>query len=211
MTKQSLNDLGLKYGTDKSSNWHNYLKYYDFFFKDKRDDKISLLEIGIWGAASLFMWKDYFKNGNIVGFDIEEKKEFESNRIITFKGNQANESDLIEVNDKYGSFDIILDDGSHIGSHQLFSFEKLFPLLNPGGFYVIEDCLCAYHPNWNDINILDRIKQMVGEVNMNGVISNDRICANKEEAVKMYNGNYFEKNIEYIFVSCGTCIIKKIK
>ena len=180
-------------------------------FKEKRSDNVKILEIGIWSGASLFTWSDYFENGLVTGFDIEDKSELKKEKINIFKGDQSKEIDLKKVNELYGPFDIIIDDGSHMGSHQLFSFETLFPLLNPNGFYVIEDCLCAYHSSWNDINIIDRIKQMVGEVNMNGIISNDRICANKEEAVKMYNGNYFEKNIEYIFVSCGTCIIKKIK
>jgi len=208
---KTLDEIGRGFGTDKSSQWHSYLKYYDQFFRDIRDEHIRLLEIGVWEGASLRTWDEYFKNAVIVGFDIDNKEQYNSEKVVTYKGNQASESDLKEVNSAFGPFDIILDDGSHMGSHQLFSFEKLFPLLNPGGFYVIEDCLCAYHPNWNDVNILDRIKQMIGEVNMNGIISNERICANKEEAVKMYNGNYFEKNIEYIFFSCGTCIIKKLK
>lgn len=208
----SLDEIGLKYGTDKSSSWHNYLKYYDKIFKEHREEKIKLFEIGIWGGASLLTWKEYFQNGEIIGLDIDDKKELEQDRIFTFKGDQSNTSDLDKVNELYGDFDIILDDGSHKGLHQLISFNHLFPLLKKGGYYVIEDCLCAYNTTWNlEINILDRIKQMVGDVNMNGLISNDRICANKDEAINLYDGNYFEKNIEYIFISCGTAIIKKIK
>jgi hypothetical protein len=43
-----------------------------------------------------------------------------------------------------GSPDIIIDDGSHVASHQKISFETLFPLLAPGGIYVIEDMHTAY-------------------------------------------------------------------
>jgi len=118
---------------------------------------------------------------------------------------------LIAAHKKYGKLDIIIDDGSHHGEHQLISFNTLFPLLSPGGFYIIEDCLCAYDSTWNiNVNILDRIKEMVGEVNMNGKIPNSRICADKLDAIKKYEANYFEKNIEYIMVFCGICFIKKV-
>jgi len=209
--KKSLGEIGKYYQTDKSSTGHNYLKYYEQFFRDIRNENIRFLEIGVWEGASLKTWNEYFENGIIIGLDIDNKEQYDGGRIMTYRGDQNNGHDLKELNSAFGPFDVILDDGSHQGSHQLFSFETLFPLLNPGGFYIIEDCLCSYFPNWNQVNILDRVRQMVGEVNMNGIIPNDKICANKDEAVKMYGGNYFEKNIEYIFVSCGTCIIKKIK
>ena len=38
-----------------------------------------------------------------------------------------------------GPFDIIMDDASHINSHQIQTLENLISSLNLGGFYVIED------------------------------------------------------------------------
>ena len=35
--------------------------------------------------------------------------------------------------------DIIIDDGSHIEEHQIFTFGVLFPKLKPGGVYIVED------------------------------------------------------------------------
>jgi len=35
--------------------------------------------------------------------------------------------------------DIIIDDGSHDGKHQVFSFMYLYKYLAPNGIYVIED------------------------------------------------------------------------
>ena len=37
------------------------------------------------------------------------------------------------------AFDIVVDDASHWDVHQLATLENLFPLVKPGGFYVIED------------------------------------------------------------------------
>jgi hypothetical protein len=43
-----------------------------------------------------------------------------------------------------GGLDIVIDDGSHIASHQRKSFETLFPLLDPEGIYIVEDLPTAY-------------------------------------------------------------------
>ena len=45
-----------------------------------------------------------------------------------------------------GRPNVILDDGSHVASHQLESFKVLFPLLQDGGIYIIEDIHTSYVP-----------------------------------------------------------------
>ena len=45
---------------------------------------------------------------------------------------------------KMSGIDIVLDDGSHIGRHQIATFETLFPLLPDGGLYLIEDLHTSY-------------------------------------------------------------------
>ncbi len=47
-----------------------------------------------------------------------------------------------------GGLDIVLDDGSHVASHQRTSFSTLFPLLSEGGLYIIEDMHKAYWPSF---------------------------------------------------------------
>jgi demethylmacrocin O-methyltransferase len=44
-----------------------------------------------------------------------------------------------------GQFDIIIDDGSHLSQHQLFSFYQTFPCLKDGGIY-IEDVQTSFWP-----------------------------------------------------------------
>jgi hypothetical protein len=43
-----------------------------------------------------------------------------------------------------GRPDIVLDDGSHRPKHHRITFETLFPLLEDGGLYVVEDLHTAY-------------------------------------------------------------------
>lgn len=209
----TLDELGLKYGTDKSSSGHNYLKSYEMFLESMRDKALTILEIGVWEGSSLKMWKEYFRSSVIIGVDIEDKKQYEDIRIATDRCDQSNAKDLIRIGEYYGLFDIITDDGSHHADHQILSFETLFPYLKSKGMYVIEDTLCSYDKErWGEkANVFDRIKQMVEEVNLSGKISNYHINADKEKQVEKYdNLTYFEKNVEWVHVGMGFCIVKKM-
>lgn len=216
----TLDELALKYGTDKSSTGHNYCKYYDMFFASMRNRGINLLEIGIDKGDSLKMWAEYFDGGDIHGIDIRSDYEYLEewcilnliNKINTHIVDHSNKADLVMFGIGYDQyFDIIIEDGSHMSADSILTFETLFPHLRSGGFYCIEDMLCDYDPRWNKgVSSLDRVRQMISEVNMNGLVSNDAICANKIEAIKKYMGTYFENNIEFVFCSMGLCIIKKL-
>jgi hypothetical protein len=46
-----------------------------------------------------------------------------------------------------GGLDVVLDDGSHVASHQRASFNVLFLLLREGGLCIIEDMHTAYWPH----------------------------------------------------------------
>ncbi len=63
---------------------------------------------------------------------------------------QSDSNALIAYAKANGPFDIIIDDGSHMSSHQILSFETLWPYISPGGFYVVEDVETSYtgrYPN----------------------------------------------------------------
>ncbi len=66
----TLNDLGLKYGTDKSSVKHDYLKNYEKYFSDLRNQKIIFLEIEFAGGHSARMWNEYFNKAELYFIDV---------------------------------------------------------------------------------------------------------------------------------------------
>ena len=53
------------------------------------------------------------------------------------------------------AFDVIIDDGSHLNQHQIFTFETLYPFVKDGGVYVIEDVQTSYWSSdgWDGANI----------------------------------------------------------
>lgn len=149
-SRPSLQAFMNRHGTDKL--WiHHYDEEYARHFNPLRDKQIRILEIGIggWtiprrGGESLKVWRDFFEAGHITGIDIEPKQWLNEERVKTVVCDQSDVSQLEELNERYGPWDVIIDDGSHIQDHILTSFMTLFPLLNPGGIYVIEDMATAY-------------------------------------------------------------------
>ena len=157
--RRHLNLLAIIYGTDKSSFFHGYAKLYARYLSPSRRSVRSVLEIGIGGVTSaagydtlagghsLRMWQTYFPKAQIVGVDIE-RKLVPGRRISVERGSQDDNTFLRDVADRYGPFDLVIDDGSHIGRHVEASFEVLFERVKPGGFYVIEDLGPSYLPAW---------------------------------------------------------------
>ena len=59
------------YDTDKSP---RYLGNYERFFLPFVNDPVRLLELGVFRGGSLYLWRDFFKNGFIVGLDATVRK-----------------------------------------------------------------------------------------------------------------------------------------
>ena len=148
-----LDELGIKYNTDKASLYntgqtiikaHDYLKRYELFLCNLVDEEFALVELGCFKGSSLKMWKEYFKNARIIGVDLnEELKSIEDERI-KFICADATSGDLVNIL-KNESLEIkcIIDDCSHAWADQRISFEQLFPLISSGGYYIIEDLECG--------------------------------------------------------------------
>jgi hypothetical protein len=138
----TLNEIGLKYDSDKSSLYHNYLNLYDKYFDRYRNEKNKILEIGILFGGSIDIFYEYFENSFIYAIDIEDKTHLKKDRVEIFVGDQSDRKFLNNFENDF--FDIILDDGSHRMDHQQISFGALFKSLKSGGVYVIEDLHTSY-------------------------------------------------------------------
>lgn len=152
--RDDLSRLAAVFGTDKW-NCHWYMQHYQKHFGPIRNKKLNILEIGVGGyqertegAGSLRTWKTYFRKSMIYGIDIYDKSNLQEYRIRIFQGDQSHADFLRRVVREAGGLDIIIDDGSHINTHVLKSFEVLFPLLNDNGIYVVEDTQTSYWPGF---------------------------------------------------------------
>ena len=163
-----LDDLAWKQGIDKSTRIHGYTRAYGRVFQHLRLDPIKLLEIGVGSAGSLRMWRDYFPYAEIYGVDNTEVPHPERTTVIT--GDQSDGIFLSKLIADFKSFDIIIDDGSHISSDQIFTFKTLFPAVATNGFYVIEDLHTSYWPDYTHglLSAIEYLKSKLDDLNMYG-------------------------------------------
>ena len=129
--------------------WLNYFDAYEKCFGEFVGKDCTVLEIGVNKGASLELWKRYFgASARLVGVDIlPECAQYEdpSRNIHVRIGSQDDPDFLQKLVAEFGPFDIIIDDGSHIASEQIASFNTLFLSgLRNGGVYLIEDIESAY-------------------------------------------------------------------
>jgi hypothetical protein len=125
--------------------WENYFAIYESYFDKFRDRNARVLEIGIQYGGSLKMWEEYFGNAKIFGIDINpDCKTLEEEHIDIQIGSQNDKKFLKEYTNYVKNLDIIIDDGGHTMDQQLNTFKILFPILNEGSIYVVEDVESSY-------------------------------------------------------------------
>jgi hypothetical protein len=152
-----IDTIARMHGPDKRT--HGYIEHYKRHFNHLRLSKLKLFEIGVGGyelrdgGASLRMWKDFFPKAEIFGLDIVDKSHLQEHRIKILQGDQNDPAFLDEIASRWGPFDIIIDDGSHMSEHIITSFRTLFPHLTPNGLYVIEDLNFSYEPAFGGSSI----------------------------------------------------------
>lgn len=150
LANKNLTDKGTLDHTPGSgwNGWiHNYCDFYQSFLEPIRLSAKKVLEIGVWRGGSVKMWRDYFPNAEIVGFDLDlsEVKGELGERITLVQGDQTNREQLAALGD---DFDLIVDDGGHTMEQQQVTLAVMFPKLRPGGFYILEDLHTSFLPDF---------------------------------------------------------------
>jgi SAM-dependent methyltransferase len=155
-----------------TTSWHNYTTFYYSIFKELREKKLRIFELGLGTnninipsnmgingrpGASLYGWNEFFPNSDIFGADIDKDILFNTDRIKTFYCDQTNpyiikymwnQPELIE------NFDIIIEDGLHAFSANVCFFENSIHKLKPNGYFIIEDI-----SNADELLFINKIKE----------------------------------------------------
>jgi len=135
--------------------YHNYHVMYGPALAPYLQKPVRLLEIGVEDGKSLKLWQQLFPNhvfiagiGYGAGTAVHTAfKRDLTDKHVLYTGSQVDSNFLARIlKDVRGKkFDIIIDDGSHIPWHQLFTLEHLFDkFLEDGGVYIIEDIETSY-------------------------------------------------------------------
>ena len=144
----NLRELAEKYGSDKAR--HGYCEVYEALWGPVREEIKTVLEIGVFNGASLKMWLDFFPNAKVVGMDngqYGDRSQWPTDdRCAVALKDQRSVSQLWQVANEFGPFDIIIDDGGHTMWEQQISLAALMPHVRPGGWYVVEDLYTSVTP-----------------------------------------------------------------
>jgi predicted O-methyltransferase YrrM len=118
----------------------------------------SILELGIFQGGGYVFIDKLFKPRRMSAVDIRPEPvapllQYLSrtrDRFVHFATSQADAEILREIvlGELANELDLVVDDASHAYEETKTSFEFLFPLLRPGGLYVIEDWSWAHHGNY---------------------------------------------------------------
>lgn len=151
--------------------WHQYIPVYDRYFSAFRNRPIRFLEIGVQNGGSLQIWRKYFgPDARICGIDIDPTcAELDGQAAMVRIGSQVDPEFLRSVVEEMGGVDVVLDDGSHLMPHMKESLRILFPLLNEGGVYMIEDVHCAYMQRYgggtrSKGNLLNHVRDIIDDM-----------------------------------------------
>jgi hypothetical protein len=149
MTERRIDTLHRNKTGKVSDKWASYLSYYDSLFEAWRDRPVSMLEIGVQNGGSLETWSHYFTAGErFIGCDIDPNcglLQYDDPRISIVVGDANGAASFQKIRALQADFDIVIDDGSHRSMDILNSFVNYFPLVKPGGLYVVEDTHTLYH------------------------------------------------------------------
>jgi len=166
-------EIGKKYDTDKSSqrshvsnirHCHPYTLFYESLFKNKKNDKLKIAELGILDGGSLLMWREYFNNSEIYGFEYNNdlinnfKQKFNNDRITLSNIDVTDKDSIINAFSKTNIlYDIIIEDTTHQFEDQIRVIENIYQYLRPGGILIIEDIFKSYNEN----DYIDRLKPIL--------------------------------------------------
>jgi SAM-dependent methyltransferase len=143
--RMTLDSIGTKFASDKASGHHGFLGFYERFLGDIRDSALSVLEIGVNGGESLRMWEEYFPAARVLGIDHRpECAAHAGGRIAVAIAAPADVMAWSELGAKFGPFDLIVDDGTHLWEHQIAALRSFYPFVRAGGFYILEDIDTSY-------------------------------------------------------------------
>jgi cephalosporin hydroxylase len=125
--------------TDKAD--HGYFPVY-LTLAAALGPRARVCELGVWHGDSLRLWTHLFPFGEVWGVDLNPAVDIPGVHLV--KGD-ATDPELPAV--LGGQFDLIVDDCSHKAAQAQASFEHLWPLVRPGGYYAVEDWFVGFPDN----------------------------------------------------------------
>lgn len=187
----------------QSSKFNTYFDVYERHLSKFVDKSPKILEIGILEGGSIELWLKYFGKGtSVVGLDIH-KKDFKYDGDVTFEtGDQGNSEFWDKFLSRHTGFDIVIDDGGHTMNQQNTTLTKVYPHLNDGGVFVVEDTHTSYSSTWgggfdNPKTLQNRSKQLTDIVNKEHIGENLIPKGNLDTFQDLYSVSFYNSLVVF--------------
>jgi hypothetical protein len=136
------------FATDKVA--HGYLPAYSHLAKDL-GTAARICEVGVAGGGSLDMWRVMCPQATIAGIDNDPEARWPEGTVKILAS--QDDPQIVKLLDaEEDAWDLIVDDASHDGALTEATLNLLWPLVSPGGYYVIEDWFVGFgcHNGYDD-------------------------------------------------------------
>lgn len=101
--------------------WHQYIPFYTQVLSGiEKTGEFDILEVGVYNAQSIRLWRSLYPNAKITGCDLNTDPTWFKDERIYYR--QFDQSNLALLTSALASLEdpvILVDDGSHIPFHQL--------------------------------------------------------------------------------------------
>lgn len=197
---KTLSEIFAEGSSDKDS-LHGYAATYEKLLGPVRLKPIRLLELGFLGGDSLEVWAKYFPHPQtrIVGLDLLDRLYRPTDNRIKISFGDSSRREVLE---SLGTqWDVVIDDASHLSSNQIEAFSVLWPRVNPGGVYVIEDLHTIHSPVHCDhpFNIINYMAKVACDMQDPGGATGSA----------KYNPEHRWSDVESITLQKGLAVIRK--
>lgn len=149
--------------------WIHYFDIYERTLQRFVGTSARVLEIGVFHGGGLDQLRFFLgEDAELIGADVDPAaRDACAGRFPVAVGDQTDPGFLDSVVAEYGPFDVIIDDGGHSMRQQITSIERLFPTLNDGGVYIVEDTHTSYWEGYQDADqtFMNWVKDRVDDVN----------------------------------------------
>ena len=123
---------------------HSYIQdYYSDLFTPLKNEKLVIVEIGVFKGQSMTLLRDWFINSKIIGIENFNWPGVSEENIMKIEGVEIIKGDAYtnEISEKFEdeSIDIIIDDGTHHIGEQIDFIKLYYNKVKTGGVLIIED------------------------------------------------------------------------
>lgn len=209
----TLDEIGLKWKTDKSSMTHCYLNTYEKYLSEWKDKEFVLLELGVAGGSSIGMWREFFPKAKVYGIDNNPDCAGEG----IFIGSVTDKVFMDKVLSEIGSPNIVIEDSAHIGEVTIKVFKYLFPKIASGGILAIEDSSTFFSSTYSgefESNGRSKVYNFFTDLPYHVELAGRAMTGNYKVALETQNTTFdklpeYSEILESIHIHQGLWILKR--